>query len=116
MLRCNAKHRGPHANAGIERHDLAIGHFFAKPIDQVNLRAYRPLRVRRRLRDSFDDAFGRADLIGDLRYLIAAFRMHDYANAGVLAADALDMLRLGALIDRSVAHPPDDTRLAECFR
>src|ERR1700720_4035465 len=99
MLGCNAKHRGAHAYAGIERHDFAVRHFLAKPIDQVNLRAYRPLRVRRRLRDSFDDAFGRADLVGGLGYFIAALRMHDYANTGVLAANALDVPRLEALMD-----------------
>src|SRR5260221_7568786 len=116
MLGCNAKHRGARAYAGIERHDLAIGHFFGKPVEQVNLGAPRPLRVRRRLRDSFDDAFGGADLVGGLRYFKAALRMDDYANAWVLAANALDMLRLEALMDRAVALPQDDARFANRFR
>src|ERR1700682_162120 len=116
MLGCDAKHRGAHAYARIQRHDPALRHFFAKPINQVNLRAHGPLRVGRRLRDSFDNAFGRADLVGGLSYFVTALRMHDYANTRVCAPNALNVLRLEALMNRAVALPQDDASLANRLR
>src|SRR6266852_5850112 len=105
MLGCDAKHRGAHADARIKGHDPVVGHFSAKPIHEVNLRGYRPLRAGRRLRDGFNDAFGRADLVGGLRNFVAALRMRNYTNTRIRAANSLDMLWLGALMDRAVALP-----------
>src|SRR5450631_4102635 len=116
VLRGNAEHGGAHANAGVERHYFVARHFLAEPIDQVDFGADRPLRALGGFRDGLDDAFGRADLIGGLGYLEAAFRMHDHANAGMLAADTLDVLGREALVHRAVALPQNHARRADGFR
>src|SRR5882724_1984441 len=91
-------------------------HFLAKAVDQVNLRADRPLRTCGRRRNRLDDSFGRAELIGGLRYFKAALWMNNHANAGMLAAHALDVLRCEALVNRAVAFPQDHPSGADGFR
>src|SRR5262249_8940294 len=81
VLRGDAEHRGAHANARVERNDFAIRHFFREPVHKVNFSAYGPLRTGRRCRDRVNDSFRRANLIGGLGYLEAAFRVRNHANA-----------------------------------
>src|SRR5882724_1582729 len=116
MLRGNAEHRGADANTGIERDHFVILQFLAEAIDEVNFRADSPLGAGRRSLDSFDDAFGRADLIGGLGDFETAFRMGDDADAGMLAADAVDLLGREALVHRAVALPENDAGVADGFR
>src|ERR1700756_2054215 len=116
MLGCDAKHRGAYADARIKGHDAVVRHFFAEPLHEVNLGADGPLRARWGLRDDFNDAFGRADLVGGLRHFVAALRMHNYANARIRAAKPLHVLWLEALMDGSVPLPQNHAGLANRFR
>src|SRR5262245_41833559 len=103
MLRRDAEHRGANANTWIERNNFAVAQFFAEAIDEMDFRADSPFCSRGRFADGFDDAFGGTNLIGGLRNFEAALGMHDHADAGMLATDALDVLRREALMDRTVA-------------
>src|SRR5438034_10390866 len=116
MLRSDTEHRGANADAGIERDDFVVLQFLAEAIDQVNFCAHGPLRADRRSLDGFDDTLGRADLIGGLGDLEAAFGMRDDANSRMLAADALDLLRREALVHGTIALPEDDARAANRFQ
>src|SRR5713226_10326580 len=116
VLRCDAEHGGANANAGIERNDSVVLKFLAKAVDKVNFRANGPLGASRRGLNSLDDALGRADLVGRLCDLEAAFGMGDDANARMLAADALDLLRSEALVHGAVALPQNNARTANRFR
>src|SRR6266851_7050804 len=116
MLGSDAEHRRADANAGIERDDFVVLQFLAEAVDEVDLRADGPFGARGRSLDGFDDAFGGADLIGGLGDLEAAFRVRDDANTGMLAADALDLLRREALVHGAIALPEDDARAANRFR
>src|SRR5260370_9883553 len=116
MLRGDAKHGCANANAGIERDDSVVFEFLAKAVDKVNFRANGPLGASGRRLNSFDDALGRADLVGRLCDLEAAFGMGNDANARMLAADALDLLRREALVHGAIALPEDDARAANRFR
>src|SRR5207249_10423595 len=89
--------------------------FLAEAIDQVNFCAHGPLRADRRGLDGFDDTLGRADLIGGLGDLEAAFGMRDDANSRMLAADALDLLRREALVHGTITLPEDDARALNRF-
>src|SRR6266852_6431572 len=115
MLGCDAKHRGAHADAWVERHDPMVRHLFAKAIYQVNFRAHGPLRARRGLRDGFNDALGRAELVGGLRYFVAALRVRNYTNTWIRVANPLDVLWLKALMDGAVSLPQNHARLANRF-
>src|ERR1700675_3735436 len=97
MLRGDAKHRGADAHAWIERDDSVVLQFLAETVDGGDFRADGPLRPRRRSFYGFDNAFCRADLIGGLCNVEAAFRVNDYANAGAVGADALDFTQSNAL-------------------
>src|SRR5439155_701320 len=90
MLRSDTEHRGADADAGIERDDFVVLQFLAEAIDQVNFCAHGPLRADRRGLDGFDDTLGRADLIGGLGDLEAAFGMRDDANSAMLASKGFD--------------------------
>src|SRR5260370_11851315 len=116
MLRSNTEHRRADADAGIERNDFVVPQFLAEAIDEVDFGADGPLGACRRSLDGFDNALGRTDLIGGLRDFETAFGMRDDANAGMLAADALDLLRREALVHRTIAFPKDDARAANGFR
>src|SRR6266446_3497051 len=116
MLWRDAEHRGADTNAGIERDDFVIPQFLAEAVDEVDFRADGPLRASGRSFYGFDNAFCRADLIGGLGNLEAAFGMRDDANAGMLAADARDLLRREALVHRAIALPEDGARAANRFR
>src|SRR5712664_1722312 len=116
MLWRDAEHRGADTNAGIERDDFVIPQFLAEAVDEVDFRADGPLRASGRSFYGFDNAFCRADLIGGLCDFKAAFGMRDDANAGMLAADALDLLRREALVHGAIALPEDDARAANRFR
>src|SRR5258708_3771266 len=116
MLRGDAKHGCANANAGIERDDSVVFEFLAKAVDKVNFRANGPLGASGRRLNSFDDAFGRADLVSSLSDLEATFGVSDDANAGMLAADALDLLRREALVHGAIALPEDDARAVDRFR
>src|ERR1700674_1632926 len=116
MVRRDTKHRGTDADAGIKRDDFAVLQFLAEAIDQVDLRADGPLGAGWRSLDGFEDALGRTDLVGGLGHFKAAFRMDDHADAGMLAADALDLLRREALVHRAVALPENNARVANLFR
>src|SRR6266481_4105663 len=115
VLRSNAEHRGANAHAAVERDDLVVSQFLAEAIDKMDFGADGPLGAGRRSLDGFDNAFRRADLIGGLGDLEAAFRVNDDANAGMLAADAPDLLRREALVHGAVALPEDDAGVANCF-
>src|SRR5437879_4718759 len=116
MLRGDAKHSCANANAGIERDDSVVFEFLAKAVDKVNFRANGPLGASGRRLNGLDDALGRADLVGRLCDLEAAFGMGNDANARMLAADALDLLRREALVHGAIALPEDDARAANRFR
>src|SRR5882762_999543 len=116
MLRGDAKHCGANTHAGVERDNFVVLQFLAEAADEMDFRADGPLCARGRGLDGFDDALGRADLIGGLRDLEAAFGMRDDANAGMLAADALDLLRREALVHGAIALPEDDARVVNRFR
>src|SRR5216683_861166 len=116
MLRGDAEHRRADANAGIQRDYSVVLQLLAKAVDKVDFRADGPLGAGGRSLDGFDDALSRADLIGSLCDLEAAFGMRDDANSGVLAADALDLLRRETLVHGTVALPEDDARAADRFR
>src|SRR6266404_761711 len=116
MLRSDAKHRRANTNAGIERDDFVVPQYLAETVDEVNFRADGPFGAGGRSLDGFDDALGGADLIGGLGDLEAAFGMRDDANAGMLAADALDLLRREALVHGAIALPEDDARVVNRFR
>src|ERR1700730_4401441 len=116
MLRRDAEHRGANTHAGVQGHDFAVRHFFAEPVDEMNLGADSPLRTSRRGGDRLDDAFGRAGLVGGLCDLEAALGMDNDANAGMLAPNAFDVLRREALVDGTVSFPEDDAGAVYCFR
>src|SRR5260370_1329272 len=116
MLRSDAEHGGANATVGIERDDSVVCEFLAKAVDKVNFRANGPLGASRRRLNSLDDALGRADLVGRLCDLEAAFGVSDDANARMLAADALDLLRREALVHGAIALPQNDARGADGFR
>src|SRR5258708_1326255 len=116
MLRSDTEHRRADANAGIERDDFVVLQFLAEPVDEVDFGGGGPLRAGGRRLNGFDDALGRTDLIGGLCDFEAAFGMHDDANAGMLAADALDLLRREALVHGAIALPEDDACPADRFR
>src|SRR3989454_6816133 len=116
MLRGDAEHGGADAIAGIERNDFVILKFLAETANEVNFCADGPLGAGGRTLDGLDDALGRANLIGNLGDLEAAFGVNDDANAGMLAADALDLLRGEALVHGAIALPEDDARAANRFR
>src|ERR1035438_7667624 len=83
-------------------------------MDQVDFGADCPLGTCGRFCKRFDDAFGRADLIRGLRYFETAFWVDDHANARMLAAHLLDMLRRKALVDRAVALPKNHASSTNC--
>src|SRR5713101_2521043 len=116
MLRSDTEHRRANADAGIERNDFVVLQFLAEAVDEMDFRADGPFGAGRRSLDGFDDALGRADLVGGLGNLEAAFGMRDDANAGMLAADARDLLRREALVNGAIALPEDDARVANRFR
>src|SRR5260370_41786499 len=58
MLRGDAKHGCPNANAGIERDDSVAFEFLAKPVDKSNLPSSGPPGARGRQLNIFDDACG----------------------------------------------------------
>src|SRR6266849_3494682 len=116
MLGGDAKHRRADAHAGVEGDDFVILQFLAEAIDEVDFRADGPLGAGGRSLDGFDNALGRADLIGSLCHFEAAFRVSDDANAGMLAADTRDLLGREALVHGTVALPEDDARVADRFR
>src|SRR5258708_7431283 len=116
MRRSNREQRGADADAGIERDDFVVPQFLAEAIDEVDFGADGPLGARGRSLDGFDDALGRADLIGGLRDFETAFGMRNDANAGMPAANALDLLRREALVHGAVTLPEDDTRAADRLR
>src|SRR6266513_2652979 len=116
MLRSDAEHRCANTNAGIERDDFVVLQYLAEAVDEVDFRADGPFGAGGRSLDGCDDAFGGADLIGGLGDLEAAFGMRNDANAGMLAADALDLLRREALVHGAIALPEDDARTADRFR
>src|SRR5258708_4544343 len=116
MLRSNTEHRRADADAGIERNDFVVPQFLAEAIDEVDFGADGPLGACGRSLDGFDDALGRADLIGGLRDFETAFGMRNDANAGMLAANALDLLRREALVHGAVTLPEDDARAADRLR
>src|SRR6266436_218798 len=116
MLRGDPKHGGANANAGIERDNFVALQFLAEAVDKVNFGADGPFGACRGGLDGFDDAFRRAYLIGGLGDLEAAFRVSDDANAGMLAADALHLLRRETLVHGAVALPENDARAANRFR
>src|SRR5258708_17707937 len=93
MLRGDAEHGGADADAGIERYDSVVFEFLAKAVDKVNFRANRPLGASRRRLNGLDDALGRADLVGRLCDLEAAFGMGIDANSMMLAAGQLAVFR-----------------------
>src|SRR5258708_4504880 len=116
MLRGDTKHGGADANAGIERDHFVVLQFLAEAVDEVDFRADSPFRANGRNFDCFDDAFGRADCISGLGDLETALGMGNDANAGMLAADALDLLRGETLMHGTVALPENDPRPANLFR
>src|SRR6267378_2568653 len=116
MLRGDAKHRGADANAGIERDNFVALQFLAEAVDKVNFGADGPFGACRGGLNCLDDAFSRADLVGGLGDLEAAFWVSDDANAGMLAADALHLLRRETLVYGAVALPENDARVANRFR
>src|SRR6266478_4428584 len=116
MLGSDAEHRGADAIAGIQGNYFVVFQFFAEAVDEVNFRTDGPLSARGRILDGFYNALGRADLIGGLSDLEAAFRVGDDANSWVLAADARDLLGREALVHRAVALPENDARTANRFR
>src|SRR6266436_2989423 len=116
MLRSDTEHRRADANAGIERDDFVILQFLAEAVDEVDFRADGPFGAGGRSLDGCDDTLGRADLIGGLCDFEAAFGMRDDANAGMLAAEALDLLRRKALVHGAIALPEDNARAADRFR
>src|SRR5258706_13207223 len=116
MLRSDTEHRRADANAGIERDNFVVLQFLAEPVGEVDFGADGPLSAGGRSLNGFDDALGRTDLIGGLCDFEAAFGMHDDANAGMLAADALDLLRREALVHGAIALPEDDARVVNRFR
>src|SRR5258706_7100272 len=105
MLRSDTEHRRADANAGIERDNFVVLQFLAEPVDEVDFGADGPLSAGGRSLNGFGDALGRTDLIGGLCDLEAAFGMHDDANAGMLAADALDLLLRRTLGDGAIDPP-----------
>src|SRR5260370_39409550 len=116
MLWRDAEHRGADTNAGIERDDFVIPQFLAEAVDEVDFRADGPLRASGRSFYGFDNAFCLADLIGGLGDLEAAFGMRDDANAGMLAADAFDLLRRAALVHGAIGLREDGAPGAHCCR
>src|SRR6266403_5080690 len=116
MLRSDTEHRRANADAGIERNDFVVLQFLAEAVDEMDFGADGPLSAGGRSLDGFDDALGRTDLIGGLCDFEAAFGMHDDANAGMLAADTLDLLRREALVHGAIALPEDDACAADRFR
>src|SRR5882757_1169918 len=93
VLRGDAEHRGADANARVKRDDFVVFQFLAEAIDEVDFGADGPLSASGRSLDGFDDAFGRADLVGGLGNLEAALRVNDDANAGMLTANPVHLLR-----------------------
>src|ERR1700674_864842 len=116
MLRSDAEHRRADANVGIERDDFVVLQFLAEAVDEVDFRADGPCGTGGRSPHGLDDALGRTDLIGGLGNFEAAFGMRDDANAGMLAADTLDLLRREALMHGAIALPENDARAANRFR
>src|SRR5882757_273297 len=116
MLRSDAEHRCANTDAGIERDDFVVLQFLAEAVDEVDFRADSPFGAGGRSLDGCDDTLGRADLIGGLCDFEAAFGMRDDANAGMLAAEALDLLRRKALVHGAIALPEDNARAADRFR
>src|SRR5205814_7136527 len=90
--------------------------FLAKTIDEVNFGIDGQLSASWRRLDGFAAALCRADLIGGLGNLQTALGVNDDANAGMLAADALNLLRREALMNRAIALPEDNARVANRFR
>src|SRR5258707_8567511 len=115
MLRSDAKHRRADANAGIERDDFVVPQFLAEAVDEVDFGADGPLSAGGRSLNGFDDSLGPTDLIGGLCDFEAAFGMHHDANARMLAADALDLLRPETLVPGAIALPEDDSCPADRF-
>src|ERR1700682_3134063 len=116
MLRSDTEHRRADANAGIEREAFVVLQFLAEAVDEGDYGADALLVAGGRSLDGFCDALRRTDLIGGLRDFEAAFGMHDDANAGMLAANALDLLRREALVHGAIALPEDDARVVDRFR
>src|SRR5437879_10682561 len=77
MLGSDAEHGGADANAWFKRNDFVVLQFLAKAVDEVDFRADGPLGAGGRRLDGFDDALGRADLVGGLGNLEAAFGVDD---------------------------------------
>src|SRR6266705_3492058 len=115
MLGCDAEHSRTDANAGIERDNFVVFEFFAEAVDEVDFGADGPLSACRRGLDGLDDSLCRANLVGGLSDFEAALRVNDDANARMLAADALDLLRGEALVHGAVAFPENDARAADSF-
>src|SRR5260370_36171833 len=92
MLRSNAEHRRADADAGIERDDFGVPQFLAEAIDEVDFGADGPLGACARSLDGFDDALGRADLIGGLRTFETAFWIANDPNARLLTPVPTNLL------------------------
>src|SRR6185437_13381840 len=95
VLRGNSEHRGAQA-AGVVQSDDFLPfrrELLAHAVDQVNFGADRKRGSCRRLTDHLQQAFGRAYAIRLLAPSPAALRMHNHANAGILRAHVVHMLR-----------------------
>src|SRR5215475_7757228 len=113
MLRVNAEHRGTEAAAVVEWNDEPIPVFLHQPVHKMNLGADGPFRTGGRLRQTFDDVFGRPAVIRKLNNLEPAFRVSNNPNSRMPRTDLPDMQRQKPLMHGAVAFPENDPAVVE---
>jgi len=110
MLRADAIHGCAEAAGVIQRDDLFAlrGKALGEAVDEMDFGTDGEHRTCRGVLDELDEALGRAEGVGLLADLPAAFGMDDDLNAGILGADLIDVAGQEALMDGAVAFPEDD--------
>ena len=113
MLWRNSVHGRAEATRVIQCYYHFIRSGLGQSIDEVNFGADGEFRPRWSVFNDLDEAFGGADVVGLLADFEAAFGVDDDVDVGVFCAHFIHVLGQKPLVDRAVALPEDDLRLAQ---
>src|SRR5262249_45760204 len=101
------------ASAIIEWNDEPVRVFLHQPVHKMNLSTDSPFGAGRRLRETFDDVFGRPEIIRKLNDFKPAFRMSDDPNSRMTRPHLPDMKRQKPLMHRAVSFPENHAAVVE---
>src|SRR5690349_14947925 len=112
VFRRNTEHRRANANASVEGDYPAVFQFLTEPVHEVDFGSHCPLRTWLRSSHGFNNSLCRSDLVGGLRHLKLAFRVHDHTNSRILAPYSLHLLHGKPLVNGTVSLPQNYARVS----